>query len=53
MKNTKIKFSVLIISVLSAILVAAGGLYAYDSVVTGKNNAELDVKAVQDAVDKG
>jgi len=53
MKNTKIKFNVLIISVLSAILVAAGGLYAYDSVVTGKNNAELDVKAVQDAVDKG
>jgi hypothetical protein len=34
-------------------LVAAGTLYAYDSVVTGNNNPELDVKAVQDAVDKG
>jgi hypothetical protein len=53
MKNTKIKFTVLIISVLSAILVAAGALYAYDSVVTGKNNAEFDVKAIQDVVDKG
>lgn len=52
MKNTKIKFTVLIISVLSAILVSAGALYAYDSVVTGKNNAEFDVKAVQEAVDK-
>jgi len=34
-------------------LVAAGTLYAYDSVVTGNNNPKLDVKAVQDAVDKG
>jgi hypothetical protein len=34
-------------------LVAAGTLYAYDSVVTGNNNPELDVKAVQEAVDKG
>jgi hypothetical protein len=52
MKNTKIKFTVLIISILPAILVAAGALYAYDSVVTGKNNAEFDVKAIQEAVDK-
>jgi hypothetical protein len=53
MKNTKIKFVVLGMSVLLTILIAAGTLYAYDSVVTGKNNAENDVKAVQEAVDKG
>ena len=53
MKNTKIKFVVLSISVLLTFLVAAGTLYAYDSVVTGTNNAEYDVKAVQEAVDKG
>ena len=28
-------------------------MHAYDSVVTGQNNAEIDVKAVQEAVDKG
>jgi len=53
MKNTKIKFVVLSISVLLTFLVATGTLYAYDSVVTGKNNAEYDVKAIQEAVDKG
>ena len=44
MKNTKIKFVVLGMSVLLTILIAAGTLYAYDSVVTGKNNAENDVQ---------
>ena len=53
MKNIKIKFIVLSISVFLIFSVAAGTLYAYDSVVTGKSNAEYDVKAVQDAVDKG
>ena len=53
MKNIKIKFVLLSISVLLTFLVAAGTLYAYDSVVTGKNNAEYDVIAVQEAVDKG
>jgi hypothetical protein len=53
MKNIKMKFVVLSISVLLTFLIAAGTLYAYDSVVTGKNNAENDIKAVQEAVDKG
>ena len=52
MKKTKIQFIVLSISVLLTLLLA-GPLYAYDSVVTGKNNAEIDVQAVQEAVDKG
>ena len=53
MKNVKIRFVVLSISVFLTFLIAAGTLYGYDSVVTGKNNAEDDVKAVQEAVDKG
>ena len=53
MKNTKVKLVVLSLSVLLPFLIVAGTLYAYDSVVTGKNNAEIDVKAVQEAVDKG
>jgi hypothetical protein len=53
MTNTKIKYVVLSISVLLTFLVAAGTLYAYESVVRGTNNAEYDVKAVQEAVDKG
>jgi hypothetical protein len=53
MKNAKTNFFVLSVSVLITFLVAAGTLYAYDSVVTGKSNAEYDVKAVQEAVDKG
>jgi hypothetical protein len=53
MKNTKMKFVVLSISLFLTFLIAAGTLYAYDSVITGKNNAENDVKAVQEAVDKG
>ena len=53
MKNAKLKSAVRSISVLVTFLVAAGTLYAYDSVVTGNNNPELDVKAIQDAVDKG
>jgi hypothetical protein len=53
MKNTKIKFILLSLLALLTFLVTAGTLYAYDSVVTGKNNAEYDVKAVQEAVDKG
>jgi len=53
MQNRKIKLIVLGISLFLTFTVAAGSVYAYDSVVTGKNNAEFDVKAVQDAVDKG
>jgi hypothetical protein len=53
MNNTKIKYVVLSISVLLTFLIAAGTLYAYESVVLGTNNAEYDVKAVQEAVDKG
>jgi len=53
MKNTKIKNVVLSVSVLLTFLIAAGTLYAYESVVLATNNAEYDVKAVQEAVDKG
>jgi hypothetical protein len=53
MKNTKIKNVVLSVSVLLTFLTAAVTLYAYESVVLGTNNAEHDVKAVQEAVDKG
>jgi hypothetical protein len=53
MKNKKAKYAVLSISVLLTCLIAAGTLYAYDSVVLGTDNAEYDVKAVQEAVDKG
>ena len=53
MQNRKIKLIVLGISLFLTFTIAAGSIYAYDSVVTGKSNAEYDVKAVQDAVDKG
>jgi hypothetical protein len=53
MKNSKIGFIVLSISVFLTFFIAAGTLYGYDSVVLGTNNAEHDVKAVQEAVDKG
>ena len=53
MKNTKTKFIILGISVFLTFSVAVNTLYAYDSVVTGKNSAEYDVKAVQEAVDTG
>ena len=41
------------ISLLLTTFVSSSTLYAYDSVVTGQNNSEYDVKAIQDAVDKG
>jgi hypothetical protein len=53
MKNVKIGFFLLSISVLLTFFIATGTLYGYDSVVRGTNNAEYDVKAVQEAVDKG
>jgi hypothetical protein len=53
MKITKMRSILLSISFLLILSIAAGTLYAYDSVVTGENNAEIDVKAVQAAVDKG
>jgi hypothetical protein len=53
MKNTKIKFVILSISAFLSLSVAVGTLHAYDSVVTGKGSSEYDIKAVQEAVDKG
>ncbi|MGD9197679.1 MAG: hypothetical protein PVH97_05295, partial [Desulfobacterales bacterium] len=53
MKNTKVKIVLMSVSLLLTGFIAAGTLYAYDSVITGQNNPELDVKAVQEAVDKG
>lgn len=53
MKNTKIKTVLTGLSVFLTFSIAAGTAYAYDSVVTGRNNMDYDVKAVQEAVDKG
>ena len=53
MKSTRIRYALLSISLLLTGLITAGTLYAYDSVVSGQDNPELDVKAVQGAVDKG
>ena len=53
MKQTKIKFILLGLSVLIGLSVVPDSILAYDSVITGKNNAEQDVQAVQEAVDKG
>ena len=53
MKNAKMKSILLSISLLLILSISSGSLYAYDSVVTGQNNAEIDVKAVQEALDKG
>jgi hypothetical protein len=53
MKFCKLKSVLLSLLLLLTLLFAAITLYAYDSVVTGQNNAEIDVKAVQEAVDKG
>ena len=53
MRITKLKSAVRCISILVIFLFAAGTPYAYDSEVTGNENPELDVKAVQEAVDKG
>jgi hypothetical protein len=53
MKSIEIKSILLILALLTAGLIAADAPYAYDSIVTGQNNPELDVKAVQEAVDKG
>jgi len=53
MKNLKVSFFVMSIFVFLTFSVTALELYAYDSVVTGKNNPDLDVKIVQEAVDKG
>ena len=53
MKNTNTKYVVLSIAVLLTFFITTGLLYAYDSVVLGTANADIDVKAVQEAVDKG
>lgn len=53
MKFCKLKSVLLSLLLLLTLLFAAITLYAYDSVVTGQNNAEIDVKAVQEAVNKG
>jgi hypothetical protein len=53
MKSIKAKYGGFILSVFLITLFAAGSLYAENSVITGQNKEELDVKAVQEAVDKG
>lgn len=53
MRKISILFSVISFSMLFAILFLPATLYAIESVVTGQNNPEHDIKAIQDAVDKG
>ena len=45
--------SILCVSVLLTTWIILYVPYAYGLVVTGQNNAEIDIKAIQDAVDKG
>lgn len=53
MKSIKGKtLSVSLLPVLALFLINSS-LFAYDKIVTGKGNAEVDVKAVQEAVDQG
>ena len=53
MHNTKVKSGFRCVLSLVIFFAGAGTLFAYDSIVTGNGNPELDVKAVQEAVDKG
>ena len=53
MKSRKAKVKVLTLSTTLIILFASGSLFAETTVIIGKNNEEFDVKAVQEAVDKG
>ena len=53
MKNQKKFYIFLTIFVFLIFSTTAFELFAYDSVVTGQSNPELDVKAVQEAVDMG
>ena len=53
MKIIKLSLTELGISVLLSFYFLVAPLFAYDSVVKGKNNEKYDVSAVQEAVDKG
>ena len=53
MKKIAILFSAIGFSFLFAILFLPATLNADESVVIGQNNPEHDIKAIQDAVDKG
>ena len=53
MRKISILFSMIGLSMLFAILFLPVTLHAIESVVTGQNNPEHDIKAIQDAVDKG
>jgi hypothetical protein len=53
MKKIAILFSAIGFSFLFAILFSPATLNADESVVIGQNNPEYDIKAIQDAVDKG
>ena len=53
MGDKKIKSAIIFTTLLLSLLIAVNTLYANNSVVVGKNNAVYDVKAVQEAVNKG
>jgi hypothetical protein len=53
MRKLITSISVISLSFFFILSISAETLYAYDSIVTGKNNPELDAAAVQEAVDKG
>jgi len=48
------KLSINFVAALIIVLfIGIGNLYAYDTILTGSDTPETDLKAVQDAVDKG
>ena len=53
MRKVITSISVISLSFFIILSVSSEKLYANNSVVTGKNNSEIDVKSVQEAVDKG
>ena len=53
MKDIKIYHLTFITTILFVVLVISGRIYGYDSIVTGKNDPQHDVKNIQIAVDKG
>jgi hypothetical protein len=53
MKSIRARYGALILLTSIMVLFAAGSLYAEAVVLTGKNNEDIDIKAIQGAVDQG
>jgi hypothetical protein len=53
MKNIIMRHLTSATIILFAFFITSGTIYGFDSVITGKNDAQYDVKNIQTAVDKG